>query len=234
MPAAGYPQGVSIVMRIVCISDTHNRHEGIRVPDGDVLIHAGDGTGTGTFQEIAGFLCWMDGLPHRHKILIAGNHDWLFDREPDMARNLLKDHQGITYLQDSGCEVGGLKFWGSPWQPWFMSWAFNLPRGLRMREKWNLIPFDTEVLVTHGPPHGVLDQVRKEPPGGWEPDQDPPEHLGCEELRIRALSIRPRLHMFGHIHGGYGIRSDGHTTFVNASICDEDYHPVNPPVVMDL
>lgn len=208
-------------MEIVCLSDTHNLHRELRVPDGDVLIHAGDATGQGSFKEVAAFLRWMDALPHRHKILVAGNHDWLFQRDSDIARMILQDHPGITYLQDSGCEVEGLLIWGSPWQPWFMSWAFNLPRGGQaIREAWNRIPVATDVLVTHGPPHGVLDQVGQG------------ESLGCEELSIRLAAVKPRLHVFGHIHDGYGQAKRGQTTFVNASICDEDYRPVNPPIVV--
>ncbi len=221
-------------MRIVCISDTHNQHSGIRVPDGDLLIHAGDGTGSGDFREVAAWLTWMDALPHPHKILVAGNHDWLFQREPFLAQALLDDHPGITYLRDSKCVVDGFRIWGSPWQPMFMFWAFNLPRGPMLREKWNQIPFDTDILVTHGPPCGILDQVVPEPLGGWAPDQDPPAHLGCEELLIRARTLRPRLHVFGHIHGGYGVHKDRHTTYVNACICDEAYLPVNAPQVLDL
>lgn len=221
-------------MKIVCISDTHNQHKRISVPAGDVLIHAGDGTGSGDFKEIAAFLCWLDSLPHPHKILVAGNHDWTFQRDPDIAGLLLKDHPGITYLQDSGCEINGFKVWGSPWQPMFMSWAFNLPRGRMLREKWNLIPIDTDILVTHGPPLGILDQVLPVPTGGWDPDRGQPEHLGCEEMLIRVRTVKPKLHVFGHIHGGYGIHKDRGTTHVNASICDEDYRPINAPVVLDL
>jgi Icc-related predicted phosphoesterase len=116
----------------------------------------------------------------------------------------------------------------------FMSWAFNLPRGRMLRDKWNLIPIDTDILVTHGPPLGILDQVLPVPTGGWDPDRGQPEHLGCEEMLIRVRTVRPKLHVFGHIHGGYGIHKDQGTTHVNASICDEDYRPVNVPVVLDL
>jgi predicted phosphohydrolase len=143
-------------LRLVLISDTHNQHRNIRIPDGDVLIHAGDATGSGEFKEITSFLCWLDEQPHRHKILIAGNHDYCFERDHDISQMLLLEHPGITYLQDSGCEIDGMTLWGSPWQPWFMNWAFNLPRrGDRIREMWNQIPINVDVLITHGPPHGA-------------------------------------------------------------------------------
>jgi Icc-related predicted phosphoesterase len=211
-------------MRLVLISDTHNLHKRLTIPEGDVVIHCGDATGTGEFREIASFLCWFDALPHMQKILVAGNHDFIFERDHDISKMLLSEHPGITYLEDSGCKIGRLRFWGSPWQPWFNNWAFNLPRnGERIREKWNGIPMDTDVLVTHGPPHGVLDQVA---PGG--------EHLGCEELAIRIHAVRPKVHCFGHIHGGAGCIKHNETVFINASICNEDYDPINPPTVFDI
>jgi predicted phosphodiesterase len=210
-------------MRLVCISDTHMAHRGLHLPDGDVLIHAGDATSTGTFDEVGHFLAWFAAQPHRHKLLIAGNHDWLYQRHPDMVAQLLARHPGITYLEDSGVDLEGVRFWGSPWQPWFMDWAFNLPRkGPRLREMWNRIPLDLDVLITHGPPHGILDQVH----GG--------EHLGCEELKIRLAVVKPRVHVFGHIHDGFGVAQSPRTTYVNASTCTEAYRASNRPIVLDL
>ncbi len=210
-------------MRLVCISDTHMAHRGLHLPDGDVLIHAGDATSTGTPDEVDRFLGWFAAQPHPHKILIAGNHDWLYQRDPEKVALLLAKHQGITYLLDSGVEIEGVKFWGSPWQPWFCSWAFNLPRGGEsLRHVWNIIPIDTDVVITHGPPHGVLDQVR----GG--------EHLGCEELKIRLAAVKPRLHVFGHIHDAFGVARSRTTTYVNACSCTEAYQASNRPIVVDL
>jgi len=149
-----------------------------------------------------------------------------------MARAYLEPD--VIYLQDSGCEIEGLRFWGSPWQPWFMDWAFNLPRkGEKLRAKWNLIPMDTDVLITHGPPYGVLDEVRPRMTA-WGPAEEGSGHLGCEELAIRLAAVRPRVHVFGHIHDGYGIHKQAGTTYVNASICTEEYRPTNPPIVIDL
>jgi predicted phosphohydrolase len=209
-------------MRLVLVSDTHT-HRPCQLPEGDVLVHAGDATSTGTLPQVNQFLAWFSSQPHRHKIFIAGNHDWLFEREPALAAMLLAEHPGLVYLQDSGIEIDGIRFWGSPWQPAFRDWAFNLPRrGPRLREAWNRIPMETDVLITHGPPHGILDQVQ----GG--------EHLGCEELKIRRGAVKPRVHVFGHIHGGYGVAYAGSGVLVNASVCDEGYHPVNRPIVVDM
>jgi Icc-related predicted phosphoesterase len=207
--------------RIVCISDTHNRQGEFNMPEGDLLIHAGDLTGRGTLPEIAAANDWLGRLPHRDKVIIAGNHDFLFEKENALARSLLTN---ASYLEDSGIEVQGLKIWGSPWQPWFYDWAFNLPRGAALAEKWRQISEGIDILVTHGPPSGILDATASG------------EHAGCEELRRRldGMSAPPRLHVFGHIHEAYGTLRTSRTTFVNASICDLGYRPVNSPIVIDL
>lgn len=219
------------VPRVVCLSDTHGFHDSLAVPEGDVLIHAGDLSMKGREAEVQAFAAWFGALPHPHKIVIAGNHDWLFARAPARGRELLRD---VTYLCDEGAQVAGLHVWGSPWQPWFYDWAFNLPRGQALRDKWDLIPHDTDVLVTHGPPFGYLDGAAR-PASGWSDEHGVAvEHMGCEELRVALDRVRPRLHVFGHIHEGYGQAQLGDTILVNASNCDEDYRPVNPPVVIDL
>lgn len=206
-------------MRLVLISDTHRRHARVTLPDGDVLIHAGDATSMGTEGEIADFDAWLGRQPHPRKIVIAGNHDWLFERDTKLARSLITH---ATYLEDEGVEIDGLRFWGSPWQPRFMNWAFNLDRGAPLRAKWERIPAAIDVLVTHGPPHGTLDRTW----GG--------QHVGCEELAAAVARVRPRLHVFGHIHESHGRHESGGTTYVNASTCDARDKPVNPPVVVDL
>ena len=220
-------------MRIVCIADTHGLHGQFGLPDGDVLIHAGDSCNTGNKGDVVRFAKWLGKLPHQWKIVIAGNHDWFFQKQPDFARSYIE--QNAIYLQDSGCEIEGLKFWGSPWQPWFMDWAFNLPRkGARLREMWNQIPFDTDVLITHCPPHSILDEVHPRI-GGWDLEQQKGSGpLGCEELAIRLKAVCPKLHVFGHIHDSYGHLVKDGTTYVNASICDENYRPINRPVVLDV
>ena len=206
--------------RIVCLSDTHNCNEEIDVPDGDLLIHSGDATISGTTLEVQRFIDWYSSLPHRSKILIAGNHDWAFQLQPEAAVAAIPEN--VIYLRDSSTEIDGLKIYGSPWQPRFFDWAFNLDRGPEMAEKWKLIPDDTDILITHGPPNGILDRT----PAG--------DNAGCEELRKRVEKIRPKLHVFGHIHMGYGRTHRFGVTFVNACICDEAYRPSNPPIVIDL
>tara|TARA_R110002094_G_scaffold138498_2_gene129838 strand:- start:693 stop:1313 length:621 start_codon:yes stop_codon:yes gene_type:complete len=206
-------------MRIVCLSDTHSQHAQLEVPDGDVLVHAGDFTGRGERHEILEFHRWLATLPHQHKLVIAGNHDLMFENDPEQARALLN---ACTYLQDSGVTVDGIKFWGSPWQPLFYDWAFNLQRGPALAAKWALIPTDTDVLVTHGPPFGILDMTARGEPAG------------CHELACELARVRPRLHVFGHIHEAYGQLKRNGTTFVNACNCTLHYQPDNPAIVIDL
>lgn len=213
--------------RIVCISDTHNCNGQISVPDGDILVHSGDSLTSGTILEFERFIDWFSSLPHPEKILVAGNHDWVFQLQPERTKRLIPD--SVIYLQDSSAAVSGLKVYGSPWQPRFFDWAFNLNRGAEMAAKWALIPDDTELLITHGPPKGILDQVETKFGSSNE---------GCEELRTRVEGVaakgRLKLHVFGHIHCGYGVREEFGVKFVNASICDEDYRPTQPPIVIDL
>lgn len=214
-------------MRIVCLSDTHNCNNQIEVPDGDILIHAGDATVRGTVFEITQFANWFSSLPHKHKIFVAGNHDWLFETDNALSRSLLD--KSITYLQDSFVEIEGLKIYGSPWQPRFYDWAFNLNRGVELAEKWKLIPLDTDVLITHGPPNGILDEV---------PRKYFIENTGCEELRKRVETLaefgKLKLHVFGHIHCGYGQDEQFGVKFVNASNCDEQYEPSQPPIMVEI
>lgn len=205
-------------MRIVCLSDVHSKQDRLQVPDGDLLLVAGDLTKRGTEDEIRRFDDWLARLPHPHKVVIAGNHDFLFEHRPSEARRLIT---AAVYLEDELVEVGGLRVWGSPWQPRFFDWAFNLDRGEPLREKWAAIPPGIDVLLTHGPPYGILDRVA----GG--------DHVGCQDLLEAVERVRPRWHVFGHIHEAYGVVRGGATTFVNASTCTLSYAPSNPPVVVE-
>lgn len=211
-------------MRIVSISDTHNLQAKLPIiPDGDVLIHAGDLTMGGSLSEISYGLDWFANLPHRRKILVAGNHDFAFERDADRAVALVPSN--VSYLRDRGTTINGVNFWGSPYQPEFMAWAFNLPRGKPLERVWALIPDDVDVLVTHGPPFGILDRINS----GRRPN------VGCEALRSRIAQLRRlRLHVFGHIHEGYGMVDLNEQRYVNASICDVGYQPVNESIVVDI
>lgn len=206
-------------MRLVCMSDLHSSRQAFSVPDGDVLIIAGDICGYGCLDELEDFDNFLKGLSHKHKLLIAGNHDWPFAKAKEQAKALVKS---AVYLEDSGIEIDGVKFWGSPWQPFFCNWAFNLPRGYKLAEIWAKIPDDIDVLITHTPPFGILDKI------------DDGESVGCEDLSEALKRVKPRVHVFGHVHEGYGVLDRNGTTYVNASLNNEYYRLVNAPIVVDL
>lgn len=209
---------MTAVTRFVCLSDTHTMHDRISVPDGDVLLHAGDFTGRGTVAECVRFAAWFMAQPHRHKAIIAGNHDLALEQDPALGAALF----GEAYLFESAAEFDGLRVWGAPWQPEFCNWAFNLQRGEALRAKWRMIPDGTDVVLTHGPPAGALDRTSAN------------LAVGCADLRAELRRVRPRMHVFGHIHEGYGTGYRAGTTFVNASVCTAAYQPVNQPIVVDI
>jgi Icc-related predicted phosphoesterase len=214
-------------MKIVCISDTHEQEEKILLPPGDVLVHAGDITYRGDIGKLSKFLRWMSAQNFQSKIIISGNHDWCFQNNSRNIALRLCEENEITYLQDSGVKIGGINFWGSPWQPWFHNWAFNAMRGKDIAHHWAKIPEDTNVLITHGPVMNVLDAA---PRGVADV-----EHVGCEELAKRITEL-PNLkaHICGHIHYGYGKMQLANVQFVNASCCTEAYAPTNPPITIEV
>ena len=209
-------------MRIVAMADTHLFHEDLVVPPGDVLVHAGDLCRCGDLDELREAAAWLRGFPHPHKIVVAGNHDWALVNEPVEARALLAE-AGAIYLEDSGVDLLGLRFYGSPWQPAYNDWAFNLPRGEALAARWRLIPSGAvDVLITHGPPAGVGD--------GQDHGAGLPGRGGCADLRRRVREVRPRLHLFGHIHHDGGLWQEEGTTFVNVTTWECE----RAPTVLDL
>ena len=207
------------------ISDTHNKHKHVHnnslgdLSGGDILIHAGDISSMGHEHEITEFAKWYDGLEYNHKIFIAGNHDWGFQNNSEKVKGLLTGYKSIDYIQDELITIQDenkpeIKIWGSPWQPEFYNWAFNLPKnGDELKAKWDMIPEDIDILITHGPAWGILDDV----------EGRRGEHLGCELLAERIKTIKPKIHICGHIHTGYGHYFDGHTHYFNAALLNERY-----------
>lgn len=208
-------------MRIVAISDTHNRE--VELPEGDLLLVAGDVSGRGTPSQITLFNSYLEkqSAKFKHKpLVIAGNHDFLFQEDRNFAESLLT---AGSYIEDSLVIVDGVKIYGSPWTPTFYDWAFMRDRGAPIRHYWDLIPEGIDLLVTHGPPYGILD--------------DCGDHVGCSDLLevvTRELAQPPRFHIFGHIHEGHGLFETERTLFYNVSICDRAYQATNPPTVIDL
>ena len=217
-------------MKITFISDTHTKHKQLDLASGDLLIHAGDLMNSGySAYEIEDFCKWFQSQNYDNCVFIAGNHDRLFEDTPILVKDII-DEYGVDYLQDSELVIGEewetqVKVYGSPWQPEFCNWAFNLPRaGKELEEKWNVIPKDTDILITHGPPQGHLDI------------SGPPHNegnLGCELLRVKVDEQPPKIHVFGHIHGSYGYKFHNGTHFLNASVLNESYEQVNDPFTID-
>eukprot|EP01063_Lacrimia_lanifica_P039136 TRINITY_DN851_c1_g2_i1.p1 TRINITY_DN851_c1_g2~~TRINITY_DN851_c1_g2_i1.p1 ORF type:complete len:349 (+),score=107.76 TRINITY_DN851_c1_g2_i1:52-1047(+) len=241
---ADTPEQAAGSLRFVCVSDTHGLHRRVDVPDGDVLIHAGDFTNTGEREQVEDFVAWLAGLPHKTKVVVAGNHDVTMDvgyyrdrgaarfhpngaYDADAVRRVLVDAQHLTYLENAACEVAlpcgrAVRVWGSPYQPEFCDWAFQLAPGPATAANAAAIPSATDILVTHSPPCG-------------QGDGSPEKRAGCPDImREVAARVRPAVHVFGHIHSGYGVTRAGATAFVNASTCTSQYAPTNDAIVFDL
>lgn len=238
-------------MEIVCISDTHNKHKNIKLPEGDLLIHAGDFTSYGYKHEVESFIKWLikNKSKYTHGIVfIAGNHDRSFDpkyrneyiddeiivgveqpkTKPEWLEEILLDlkenHPTIHYLENSSTIINNYKIWGSPITPWFNGnrWAFNKHRGEDIKETWMRIPSDVDIIITHGPVSGKLDYV---------PDDS--FYAGCIELREKIESLQNvKLHVCGHIHEAYGLTGNDKTIYVNACVCNFSYQVVNEPIII--
>jgi Icc-related predicted phosphoesterase len=218
------------MQHLVLISDTHRKHKEItehliKIHDeynDAILIHAGDISSRGEDWEIKSFLDWYRDLPFKHKIFIAGNHDFLFEVDPIKANGLLYTHgEGITYLQDTGIEIDNIKFWGSPMTPRFHDWAFN--RDENIQDHWDMIPEDTNVLITHGPAYSILDSTRF----GLK--------VGCPRLLNKISDLKDlRAHICGHIHEANGIYRKDEKTFINASTLNLYYDVEFYPVILEI
>lgn len=200
------------MLRLVFLSDTHGRHASIAVPPGDVLLHCGDWIRhRGSIPEIVAFNAWLRELPHRHKVIIAGNHGLLLEDQPHLSQ--LITH--ATYLQDSMVEIEGMRVYGTPWTPYFYGWAFNVWSDKELRRIYERIPSDLDVLLTHGPPAGTLDRTVRG------------DYAGCHQLKKAVKRADPAIHAFGHIHDSAGVVVRGRF-YVNAA-----YHPKRDITVID-
>jgi Icc-related predicted phosphoesterase len=201
---------------IIAISDTHNHHHKLQLPKGDILIHAGDYSNIGTREDTINFLEWFSAQPHKHKIFIAGNHDFYAERKRQEFRALLPAN--VHYLENELVTILGLKIWGSPYTPYYGGMAFNKKRGKDSKAIWDQIPDDIDILVTHGPPHGILDHTYKY------------THVGCEELKTKVEQVKPRYHIFGHIHEQPGVEKIGDVTYMNATQVNLFYQLTRKPL----
>ena len=201
-------------MRILHLSDTHNLHRQLtNLPDADVIIHSGDCSMEGTGKEIIDFIEWFGALDYRYKIFIAGNHDYCLEgKKVEAIQCYLPEN--CFYLCHSGITICGIKFWGVPF-------FFSDEESSEYLNMITQIPTDTDILISHRPPLGILDNTNN-------------ITYGCPDLLLKVLAIRPAYHLFGHIHKAYGIEKSKYTTFANASMVDEDYKLLNSPFVFDM
>lgn len=212
-------------MKLVCISDTHGEHESLSLPAGEVLIHAGDVTAHGQMHETEQFMQWMGAQSFEHKLCVAGNHDTYMEANPEASRRFADDN-GVVLLNDSGYQVGNINFWGSPITPRFLDWSFMRDPGEPIEAHWRLIPESTDVLITHGPPFGILDGIRRA--------SGEIESTGCPSLRSRIQAVMPSLHIFGHIHEGRGMVHENNVRYYNVSSMNEHYRITHEPVVLEI
>lgn len=216
-------------MKLCVISDTHEKHNKIDIPECDILIHCGDFSMMGDKFKILAFLNWFSSQPARYHIYIAGNHDISYEKDLDFKNRMIKKFD-LIYLEHEPKEIEGLKFFGSPYSPEFFNWSFSYERGsLDATKLWNQIPRDTDILITHGPPKNILDRCKYNSPPH-------PQNAGCEILRHRIEDLNLKYVLFGHIHEGRGMDyyTLSPTVFVNASSCDLRYRPIKDPVILEV
>lgn len=214
-------------LKLVHISDTHNKHNQLlHLESGDIIVHSGDATGTGYLGEVTDFIKWFGALPYKHKVFVAGNHDFLFEEDPSLAKQLCDDN-GVIWLQDEAREIEGYKFYGTADQPVFFDWAFNKNHEQLIRS-YSIIPDDTQILITHCPPKNILDYtVSRYNPGGACVGS---ELLAAELPRLKEL----KAHLFGHIHYSNGQKLLDGVVYSNGAICDEKYKPINKEGIIEL
>ena len=207
-------------MRLVVVSDTHGQHEALGCLEGDVLIHCGDFCDgfRRDPRDVEAVDSWFAKQRFDLVLCVGGNHD--FSAE-DRVGNGGPVFEHAVWLQDQVHIHREIKFYGSPWLPHLEGWAFYLTSEA-LREKWSMIPGDTNVLITHTPPFGILDQPRSQ------------QHCGCPHLLERVEAVKPRFHVFGHNHASAGVQDRGATTFVNASIVDSSFNVARSAVILDL
>ena len=232
-------------MKLCIISDTHTKHKMLQhlggIPECDILVHCGDFTWVGKYWEVRNFMRWFLEQPARHKVLICGNHEETFDHNHKnynpTCRAIVTQcaYENFHYLENSSVTIEGLKFYGTPWTPFFYDWAFNgitdanlpfHPRGVSLTEIYNKIPEDVQILISHGPPYDILDMSERGD-----------ERTGSVEMRKLTSEklVQLRLFLCGHIHEARGeMVADGNVQFVNASTLDRSYSVVRPPILIDL
>ena len=218
-------------MKIVSFSDTHNLHEKVILPECDISIFAGDFSGRGNRLETFHFFKWYSKQTQcRFKVATIGNHDICFDPSHNNETHghnwlqSIKDRfNNIIILNNTSVDIEGVKIWGSPYTPWYHGerWGFNVRRD-EIHNIWNLIPKNTDIVVTHGPVRGILDTTIRG------------DKVGCVSLYKKIKYVKPKYHICGHIHEAYGVKKDGATTFINCAVVNMDYDVKNKPIEFEI
>lgn len=218
------------MLKIVAISDIHCRQEEVIIPECDILISCGDYSFRGTSHEVKMFHQWFNKQPARYKISVQGNHEKGVEKYFDLSKKVAEEACPDVYFIDEGLiEIEGTKIWCSAITPFFCDWAWNRQRGEEIKKHWDRIPLDIDVLVTHGPPKGILDICYD-----WDM-VTVRDRVGCEDLWNKILELKQlKHHFFGHIHGSYGHKEFNSIHFWNVAICDERYQSRNLPIIVEL
>lgn len=230
-------------LKIVALSDTHTKHGLLTIPECDVLVHAGDFSFGGEFFEVRDFYYWLLNQPAKHKVLIAGNHEETFDSTHKSyntsCRNIIvkSNDDNIHYLENSSIEIDGIKFYGTPWTPWFHDWGFNglegadapfrFGGGTLLEDVYGDIPNDIQVLICHGPPYGIHDLTLGS-------DNNRKGSIVMRKLLESNKFSRLKLYLCGHIHEARGHEECNGVHYCNVSSLGRDYKTVQQPVVINL
>lgn len=213
-------------MKICCVADTHCDYNYIPlIPTVDIFIHGGD-IDIQNEAQLKGFNEVLNKIPTKYKIVIGGNHDTYLERLGMIL--IQKELNNCVYLENSGVEIEGIKFWGSPITPFFNNWAFNRERGEEIKKYWNLIPNDVNILLTHGAPYNIMDLVLLA-------NGEPGDHEGDLDLKNRIKELKNlKYHIFGHFHASYGIEEKNNIKHINASLMNEEYKLVKKPIIINI
>lgn len=216
-------------MKLVAISDTHGKWKKLEIPPCDILVSAGDYSFQGERHIIKNFHEWLNKQPAKHIISVQGNHEvWVQENFQEAKELALSVCPRVHFIEHDLIEIEGLKIFGSAWTPWFLDWAYNAHRGPEIKRYWDQIPLDIDILITHGPPAGILDVV-------YNRYGVPQERVGCQDLMDTILKC-PNLknHFFGHLHGSHGYKEFMDKHFWNVAICGETYTPDYEPTIVEI
>lgn len=223
-------------MKIVAISDSHNRYEQLTIPECDLLISCGDYSMNGHLWEVIRFHKWLNKQPAKHIISVQGNHEQGVEKDFSLSKNTaLEECPRVHFIDEGYVEIEGIKIWCSAITPFFCNWAWNRRRGEEIKSHWDKIPLDIDILVTHGPPYMIGDMIRHEHFDENGVSSWIEQFVGCVDLsnKIKELT-NLRLHFFGHVHPGYGHTHKNGVDYYNCSVVNHKYQIWHPPTVVEF